>query len=303
MTAVSEGVLTLSSGTYTARVGAQGAALHSLRHGERELVYRVPATVPAPQFAGLVLAPWPNRIANGRYRFAGELHQLPVNEVGRGNALHGLALWERWSVAASSGAAVTYEHTIWPRPGYPFTVDVLAEYVLGPDGLRLTLSATNTGETAAPVGLSAHPYLSVGGPLDDWTMQLPCDRVLLTDDRLLPRGVRDVTGAMDFRTPTRIGDTELDHAFTGVAFTGGRAEATLTSADGAGVRVGWDERCQWLQVYTMHAPGDPTHRRAVALEPMTCAPDAFNSGAGLIVLAPGETTTASMTIAGAGPAQ
>ncbi|GAB2473855.1 aldose 1-epimerase family protein [Jatrophihabitans fulvus] len=292
-------VIGLEAHGHRAHVGLQGAALHALWHDGRRLVHRAPGRVPVPPFAGAALAPWPNRIAGGRYDFGGETHQLPVTEVATDTALHGLALWERWDVVACEPASVTLGYTILPRPGYPFTVEVRAKYTLTTDGLTVGLAARNAGPDAAPVGLSTHPYLTVGdgSRLDDWTLELPCERVVLTDERLLPREVVPVADAgLDFRVPVRLGDTSLDHAFGGVTFADGHAAATLTGPDGRGVRVGWDTRCDWVQVYTLHAPGDPMHRRAVALEPMTCAPDAFNSGAGLVVLDPGDSMSMAATI-------
>ncbi len=175
-----------------------------------------------------------------------------------------------------------------------------ARYTLGDEGLTLVLTATNLGDTDAPIGLSTHPYLSVGDgrQLDGWSLTLPCAEVLETDDRLLPRRVAPVgTVGLDFRHATLLDSAQIDHAYTSVAFDAdGRASASLLGADGSGVRVVWGSACRWVQVYTLHAPGTTMHRRAVAIEPMTCAPDAFNSGQGLIVLGPGAATVMSCTI-------
>jgi aldose 1-epimerase len=112
--------------------------------------------------------------------------------------------------------------------------------------------------------------------------------VLTTDDRLLPTGVQDVAGDLDFRTGRRLADIELDHAFTDVAFTDGAAHATVVAPSGSGVDIGWDETSRWVQVCSGDAAGPDLRRRALAVEPMTCAPDAFNSGDGLVRLDPGQ---------------
>jgi aldose 1-epimerase len=290
----------LAHGAYTAEVEEVGAALRSLRHGTRDLVFRIEADVPTPPFAGAALAPWPNRIADGRYRFGGETHQLPVNEVGRGNAIHGLALWDRWKQAHTTPDSVTLTHTLYPRPGYPFAVGLSTRYDLGEGGLRVSITARNLGAREAPVGLSTHPYLAVGDgrPLDEWSLQSPCTDVIQVDDRLLPRRTAPVAAAgLDFTRPTQIGSTRIDHAFVSARFDdSGRASAVLTGRTGSGVQVSWGTDCRWLQVYTLHAPGLAMHRRAVAIEPMTCAPDAFNSGEGLIALAPRAQTSMSCCI-------
>src|SRR5258707_11457460 len=45
---------------------------------------------------GQPLLPWPNRIADGQYEFGGTRLQLPIDEVSRHNAAHGLTPWGNW---------------------------------------------------------------------------------------------------------------------------------------------------------------------------------------------------------------
>ena len=68
--------------------------------------------------------------------------------------------------------------------------------------------------------------------------------------------------------------------------TEGRGSAEVRTRAG-GAQLWFDDTFKFLQVFTVDAltPGQP----GVAVEPMTCAPDAFNSGAGLIVLELGGT--------------
>ena len=53
----------------------------------------------SPASAGQLLAPWPNRIRDGRYTFEGTAYQLPLTEPGKHNAIHGLSNWSRWRLA------------------------------------------------------------------------------------------------------------------------------------------------------------------------------------------------------------
>ena len=76
----------------------------------------------------------------------------------------------------------------------------------------------------------------------------------------------------------------------------------VTDAAGTGVEMSWDAACPWVQMHTADRPGLPVHRIGLAVEPMTCAPDAFNADAyaydaGLIVLEPGRSAEASWRIA------
>jgi aldose 1-epimerase len=52
-----------------------------------------------------------------------------------------------------------------------------------------------------------------------------------------------------------------------------------------------------VQVHTGDRPEPADHRRGLAVEPMTCPPDAFTSGVDLVHLGPGESHEASWSIA------
>ena len=174
----------------------------------------------------------------------------------------------------------------------------------------------NESEDAAPFGTGPHPYLVAGpGALDTWTLTLPAADVLeVTPDRLSPVVLRDVAAydpdRFDWRAsdPARVlGAVEIDHAYTALERTpDGFATVRLSDPSGTGVEMTWDAACPWVQVHTADLPGGPAqpfHRAGLAVEPMTCAPDAFNAerydyDAGLIVLAPGADTSASWRISG-----
>lgn len=297
-----ERVVRIAAGAYAATISEIGAALVSLTHGDRPLVYAAADTVPEPRFRGAVLFPWPNRIADGRYHFDGRTHQLPINETARNTALHGLAAYHSWTVVDLSPDAVSWETTIWPQPGYPFTVAVRADYALSAEaGLHIAVTVRNIGADPAPYGVSIHPYLSAGaGGVDDWTFQTSAHSVVAVDDqRLLPTATVPVDGTpFDFRAPAPLAGRLIDHALTGFDFgDAGYARATLLDGDGYGVRMTWREACPWLQVHTTDLPGQRLHRRGLAVEPMTCPPDAFNSGQGLIRLEVGERRTTRWWIA------
>lgn len=275
-----------------ATVTGVGASLRVLRHLGRDLVRPYRYDEVAPAYSGAVLAPWPNRVGDGRYDFAGVTHQLPLTEPERGNALHGLVLWEPWSMLDRSTSSVVLGHRIHPRPGYPFLVDLEVSYELGDTGMRIELLATNRGTGEAPYGCSIHPYLVAGpGHADDWTLHLPATTALDVDpERLLPKGERPAAElGLDFATPRRIGKTWADHALTDVVRDEhGRARATLVAEDGAGVALEWGPECGWVQLHTADRPEPVLDRTGLALEPMTCPPDAFATGEDLVVLAPGE---------------
>lgn len=281
----------VQGGGYRAVVTECGAGLRELGYDGRPLVEGYPEDVPASGGRGQLLLPWPNRIRDGRYRYAGRDHQLPLSEVSRGHASHGLVRWAAWRPAEVTGDAVTMEHRLMAQPGYPWTLDLSVRYAVSDDGLSVAVTATNRAASAAPFAAGAHPYLRVGpGPVDGWRLTVPAGTAMATDDRKIPTGRVDVGGGdLDFRRGREIGDTVVDTAYADLdRDPDGRASVALHGPDG-GVELWMDAAHPWVQVYS----GDELTpaRSALAVEPMTAPPDAFNSGEDLLVVEPEQTVT------------
>lgn len=294
MSHVNGKLFTVRAGGYVATVSEIGGCLHSLEFDGRPLVVSFERDAVRPNHRGSVLAPWPNRVGDGAYTWEGESLQLALSEPDRGNAIHGLVSWLPFTLLDEGEDYVVVGARIWPQQGYPFVVDVEVTYALSEAGLRWTVRGTNAGDRAAPYGSSVHPYLVAGpGHVDDWTLQVPASRVLDVDpERLLPREVVDVPAPLDFRTARTVADTEIDHAYTG--FSTGRVE--VRAADGSGVAMESD--AAWFQVHTADRPEPDRNRIGMAVEPMTCPPDAFRTGVDLVTLAPGESHELSLQISG-----
>jgi len=297
----------LTAGDYRAVITELGAGLRELTRAGAPVVLGYPADDLPPAADGQLMLPWPNRVDGGRYRFRGAGYQLDLSEIGNGNAIHGLTRFAAWVPARHDRDSVTLRHAPHGYAGYPFCLEIVAGYRLdAATGLDVTISAANRGTQAAPYGFGQHPYLTVGtATLDEWELTLPATQWLPVDRRGIPSGpVRDIEGtAADFRQPRAIGATRLDHPVTGLVRDGdgdGRAWARLRSG-GTEVSLWAGPGCPWLQVFTSDSLGGERHRKAIAIEPMTCPPNAFVSGDGLIVLEPGQTVTHSWGIQ-AGPA-
>lgn len=299
----------IRAGDYEAVIASVGASLRSLTFAGRNLVVAFDADEVRPSYRGATLAPWPNRIVDGRFAFGGVAHQVALTEPARHHALHGLASWLDFHAIDKGTSHVTLVGVIEPQAGYPWRINVETTFALDANGLTQTVRATNESPDAAPWGTGPHPYLVAGaGHVDDWTLELPADDVLaVTPDRLIPTEVVAVDAVeaerFDFRTARSIGAVEIDHAYTALSRDeSGFATVRLTDSDGGGVAMTWDAACPWVQIHTSDkGVGLPGHRTGLAVEPMTCAPDAFNQAsydfdAGLIVLEAGASSTASWRI-------
>jgi aldose 1-epimerase len=285
----------ITAGDYGATITELGAGLRQLSRGGVPLIRGYEADEMPPAGAGQLLAPWPNRIDHGRYSFGGASFQLDLSEPGRGTAIHGLTRWAPWRVASHSPDATELTLDLLGHAGYPFSLELRAGYRLTPDaGLEVTVTARNPGSRLAPFGTGSHPYLLAGrDDVDDWQLQLPADRWLPCDERGIPAGdPRDVAGTpYDFQARRAVGTVVLDHALTGLrADADGRVRAVLTGPD-AEVELWAGPGYGWLQVFTGDTLGPDARRRAVAIEPMSCPPNAFVSGTDLLTIEPGGEVT------------
>ena len=279
----------ISSGGYRAVVTECGGGLRELAYDGQPLVAGYGAEAMARSAAGQLLLPWPNRIRDGRYPFEGVTHQLALSEPARGNASHGLTRWCSWTLEEQTGQSVSLMYRLMAQKGYPWTVDLHVLHDLSADGLTVTVTATNLSPSPAPYAQGAHPYLTVGDAgIDGWELTLPAATRVTVDDRLIPSGREDVEGTdYDFRVARPLKDLGLDTAFTDLTRDhDGRVEVQLRnqSADRA-VALWMDHAHGWVQVYSGDDLGERA-RTALAVEPMTAPPNAFNTGEDLVVLAP-----------------
>jgi aldose 1-epimerase len=244
---------------------------------------------------GQVLIPWPNRLQDGKYEFDGREHQLPLSEPEHSNAIHGLVRWVAWHLREREPHRVVLVHALHPQSGYPFALELEIEYELSKSGLSVRTSATNTGIAACPYGSGAHPYVTLGtGRVDELRLQVPATTTLRLDDRGIPIGTVAVDGTeLDFRSARRIGGTKLDHGYTDLdRDDAGLARITVEAVEGTSGRTVWvDEGYPYVMVFTGDIPA--VQRHGLAVEPMTCPPNAFRSGEELVTLQPGESHTAS----------
>ena len=272
---VTEVGATLRSFTLDGRAVVQGFGPEAWSHGGR----------------GQVLAPWPNRLGDGAYRFGDVSAQAPLNELPAGNAIHGLVRWLPWRMTGRAQNRVSLRCDLHPSPAYPFALRLEVEYRLGRDGLSVTTDAENIGGDDLPFGLGFHPYLTAGTPtVDQLRLRVPARRRLLVDDRGLPTGSADVVGTeYDLSGGRLLGVTRLDTAYCDLVRDGdGRVRVDVDHPDGtAGATLWADDRFGYLMVFTGDTLEPEARRTAVAVEPMTCPPDAFRSGTDLTVLRPG----------------
>jgi aldose 1-epimerase len=245
---------------------------------------------------GQVLTPWPNRLRDGTYEWDGASHQLDISEPALNNAIHGLVRWRNWTAKARELHRVVLAHVLHPQPGYPFAISLEIAYELSDRGLGVTTTARNIGVQSAPYGVGFHPYLLAPGSdrINESILTLPAETRLLTDAGAIPEARTDVAnGPFDFRMGRVVDGMVLDTCYTDLERdSSSAARIVLASAGGQTTTLWLDPAYRFVMAYSGDTLPRADRRRGLAIEPMTCAPNAFQSGDGLVTLQPGEVHTA-----------
>lgn len=277
----------LAAAGVTAEFAQVGAALRALTVAGVDLVPRYPDDVPTPAASGIVLVPWPNRVRDGEWTREGVTRRLAITEPAANNASHGLLRFAPYALESADAGVHTLRADVFPQTGYPFHLETRVTHTLTADGLHVRHDIRNVGADTAPVALGNHPFLCIGDvPTEDLAIRSSGSTRVIVDERKLPIGFAPVDEATDLRGGRRVGDLDLDCAYRDLERDGdGRVRHTLTAPDGRTLTLWQGEGFGWVQVFTTDRyPGHPV---AVAIEPMTAPPDAFNSGLDLHELQPG----------------
>lgn len=243
------------------------------------------------KFNGAKLFSYPNRVKYGKYSFAGKDFKLNQNDgTPFKHALHGIiynqVFSEKEALHGENFCSVVLQYTNVDEgffQGYPFKFELIIKYTLSNNGLKATTFVNNLSEAIMPFGDGWHPYFSIGGSIDDLYLSVPSDKILELGDDLIPTG--KLRKYPFFNGLNKIGNSILNHSFF-IETSENVVETILYNAIDDFKLVLWQEnnvdKYKYLQVYI------PPDRQSIALEPMTCAPNAFNNNMGLQWLYPGE---------------
>lgn len=286
-------IVTLAAGSMRATVAPGiGGALLSLSRDGVDIMRPTPADAIAAgqvrRTACYPMLPYANRIADGRFLFAGRWQHIQRNTPDIAHPLHGLG-WQRgWDVEEQGDAhlrlRLSHQPTAEGQGDWPYAFTARMEYRLDDTGLEIALSLTNDSPGMAPAGMGLHPFFRRGAgtmlrfsSLSYWRSGadgLP-DKVIMPPDP-------------DFRHGRHLDDSVVDGDFPGWA---GIAHIT-GSVPGILVSLRADRIFGTLRVYT------PAGRDYFAVEPVTHGANALNQPElpPMAILAPGNSLSGLVRI-------
>lgn len=294
--------LRISAGETSATITEVGGGLRELGRAGRAIIAGYAPEEMCSGGRGQVLMPWPNRLEDGSYSFDGFDASAPLDEPSANNAIHGLVRWENWTLSRLGDDTASATCDLPAQPGFPFMLRLQILYRVREEAdssfLSVEAFATNVGAAKgrAPFGAGFHPYLALPAGVDTALLRVPAETVLVSDERGLPRGRRSVEGTpCDFRQEREIGEVRLDDCFTDLAGEGDWT-VSLRSRDGATTEVFADKSFPYVMCFTGDTLPPTERRRSIAVEPMSCPPNAFRSGDSLVALEAGATWRGSWGI-------
>ena len=241
---------------------------------------------------GQFMYPWPNRVAPSPWTFSGRTSIPIIDDLPTQTHNHGIAKWRPFRIEAVNQNRCLLTLLLHATPEYPFVTEVSVAYHLGPMGLTVTTTVLNRDTVPIPFGIGFHPYIAVTTPtIEGAVLSVPAKSYVQTDARLLPTGlILPVAGTdLDFSTPKSVNGHVLDVTYGDLLRDdSGLFTTTLTDRDGGCVEMQMDRNFPYLQIFTGDTLEKGRRRTGVAIEPMTCPPEALRSGKDLLVLEPGQ---------------
>jgi aldose 1-epimerase len=284
--------IAIAHGDQRAVITEVGATLRTYVKGGLSVIEGFAAEEVPTGARGQILYPWPNRIGDKQWSFSDRIAQPTVNDAHQATAIHGLVRWRPFQVESVNQNRCVMRLLLHPTPDYPFLSEIVIAYHLGSLGLTVTTTVTNRDDVPIPFGVGFHPYLSVTTPtIEGAELEVPALAYVDVNERQLPTGeILPVTGnALDFTKRKSINGHDLDVTYTElIRDDSGLATVGVTDATGGTVELSMDRNFAYVQLFTGDTLERGRRRTAIAVEPMTCPPDALRSGKDVVVLEPGQ---------------
>ena len=292
---ISSQILQLSSadGLWRAQINPVGSSLVSLWFGDVEIVTS-PYGEPGFAAAGVVMAPWPNRLEDGLWSIGNREFTAPINDAEGHNANHGLVLGKTFEVVEQQTSRLELSTNLFDEAAYSFDVSLTVTFALENSGLEITISAANTGAESAPIAFGLHPYfVSEAGS----QLQVNAKTWIQKDSRNLPtQAVSIEKSAMVKMGLNSVEEMYVDDCFTDLVAEEDFFVTRLTRPEtGFTVELHQSTQLEFLMFYTLREESQQK-RTLIAIEPQTAPANAFKNLDQVTLLSPGNSFAANCKI-------
>lgn len=284
---ISGQILQLASadGLWRAEISPVGASLVSLWFGETEIVTS-PYGEPLRAVAGAVMAPWPNRLEDGRWNLGDREFTAPINDEAGHNANHGLVLERAFRVVAQTESSLRLETNLFDETAYPFEVTLAVSFELDESGLQVKIEASNVGSQSAPIAFGLHPYFVADV---DSQLELNANTWITKNQRNLPEHSLPIDdSSVAKRGWNLVQDLNVDDCFTDLI---SEEELFVTRLSRPQqdliVELKQGSELSHLMLYKFEEARGQS-RTLIAIEPQTAPANAFRSTEKVKMIAPRE---------------
>ncbi len=238
-----------------------------------------------PSYISSILAPFPNRLKEGKFTFQDKTYQFPINDTNFNNALHGIDTdsgFKLVSEEAGSSLNLSLEYQYDGSKDYfPFPYLIRLDVSIDSYKCQLGFEIQNTGSTKAPLGIGWHPYFTLGQSVNECDLCIPKCKKVEMDDAMIPTG--KTSPYKEYTKCKPVKDVSFDTAFLIEKDT----DFTSVILENNTHKMRYYQETKpnkfnYLQIYT------PEDRQSISFEPMSCNINAHNNLKGLHVLAPGK---------------
>jgi aldose 1-epimerase len=232
-------------------------------------------------FLGAKLSPFVCRLENGAYTFKNKKYTFENFYLGK-HAIHGSIYKKPFTLTGESAnenfaeAAMKYEYRA-DDIGYPFHYDCAVTWKLENDNqLTVITECINKSEYDIPVQDGWHPYFQLSDPVNELELRFESKEMVEFDEDLLP--TKNLIPYKEFRSLRKIEGISLDNCFTlNMDITGPKC-ILRNPAKKIEIELFPGKSYPFLQIYI------PPHRKSIAIENLSGAPNGFNNGIGVEIV-------------------